>query len=347
VFDLSRKLILHFGIHKTGTTTLQEHIRRHSTAFSANGLHYAPLDKLISGGLKAHHHLAHFLALPEINDEDLNLLKSGLTAIQSTIAEEHALFISSEALYRHTIKDKASYLDGRELYLRRVANVFQNFDIMVVVVLRRPEDYIRSLYQESIFQAYKPSGKTSSFSGFRRREMGRTLRFASNLNLLKKVFSNVKVLLYEDLVAKGDICTSFYDEIGWNIENLLPVQSARISLNPIQSQIKLFINSFAYPESHKFRYLKWIKSPAVSKLIIDFYGTSNYDFWESQDALESFRREIKPEIETLRELWFPSRDIIFPEPDQRRLLPVPELNDRFKSALLHLALKPLGGRISH
>lgn len=335
---MSPKIILHVGIHKTGTTTLQEHIRRHSAAFATKGLHYAPLDQFVSGETKAHHHLAHWLAQEEISDADLSLLKKGLASIQERIPEGQATFISSEAFYRHTVKDKNSYLRGRQLYLQRVADVLQGFDVTVVVVLRKPEDYIRSLYQEAILQAHKPKEQISSFASFRRRELGRSLSYASNVGLLSRIFPNVKILLYEDLVASADICSSFYGALGISSEQAPPVQSARISLTPLQSKIKLFINSFAYSGQRKFMYLDWIRSDAVSQLIADFYGTETFDFWESQAALDAFRASVAPELESLRSTWFADRAALFSQPDKDLFKPVPELDDRFKSALLQLAL---------
>lgn len=336
---MSKNIILHVGIHKTGTTTLQEHIRRHSAAFSSKGLHYAPLDKLVSGGAKAHHHFAHFLAKDEISQAEMVFLKSGLHATMESIDDGQAIFISSEAFYRHTVKEKNSYLLGRELYLQRVAQVLEGFDVTVVVVLRRPEDYIRSLYQEAILQAHKPKEQISSFASFRRRELGRSLSYGSNVSTLKKIFPKVKVLLYEDLVGGGNICNSFFGALGVSSENAPPAQSARISLSPIQSKIKLFINSFAYAGNRKFMYLDWIRSVAVSQLITDFYGPEDYDFWESQGALDAFKNSVAPELERVRAHWFPDRKDLFSENSKKFLRPVPDLNDRFKSALLQLALQ--------
>jgi hypothetical protein len=335
---LSKNIILHVGIHKTGTTTLQEHIRRHSEEFSAQGLHYAPLDKLVSGGAKAHHHFAHFLAQDEISQADMVFLKSGLHHTMESIEDGQTMFISSEAFYRHTVKEKNSYLLGRELYLQRVAQVLEGFDVTVVVVLRRPEDYIRSLYQEAILQAHKPKEQISSFASFRRRELGRSLSFGSNVSMLKQIFPKVKVLLYEDLVGGGNICNSFFGALGFGLGNAPPAQSARISLSPLQSKIKLFFNSFAYSGNRKFIYLNWIRSAAVSQLIADFYGPEEYDFWESRGALDAFRSSVAPKLEVIRDHWFPDREGLFPENDKKFLRPVPDLNDRFKSALLQLAL---------
>jgi hypothetical protein len=337
--DLSKNIILHVGIHKTGTTALQEHIRRYSEEFSSKGLHYAPLHKLVSGGSKAHHHFAHFLAHDEIADTDLKSLKTGLYAIQNNIQVGQSTFISSEAFYRHTIKEKNNYLHGRQLYLQRVADVLSDFDVSVVVVLRRPEDYIRSLYQEAILQAHKPKEQISSFSNFRRRELGRSLRYGTNLNMLSQIFPKVKVLLYEDLLVGGNICSSFFGALGFRSESPLAAQTARISLTPLQSKIKLFINSFGYSGHLKFKYLEWIRSNAVSQLIADFYGTEEFDFWENKGALESFRSSIAPELARIKSDYFPNRDILFHGSQKDILKPVPELSDRFKAALLQLALQ--------
>lgn len=336
---MSKSIILHVGIHKTGTTTLQEHIRSHAETFAGKGLHYAPLNKLVSGGDKAHHHFAHFLAQDEISQTDMIFLKSGLHSMLESIEDGQAMFISSEALYRHTVKEKNSYLLGRELFLQRVAHVLEGFDVTVVVVLRRPEDYIRSLYQEAILQAHKPKEQISSFASFRRRELGRSLSYGSNVSLLKKIFPNVKVLLYEDLVVGGNICNSFFGALGVSSENAPPAQSARISLSPLQSKIKLFFNSFAYSGNRKFIYLNWIRSAAVSQLIADFYGPEEYDFWESRGALDAFRSSVAPELAVIRDHWFPDREGLFPENNKKFLRPVPDLNDQFKSALLQLALQ--------
>lgn len=336
---MSKKIILHVGIHKTGTTTLQEHIRENSAKFSASGLYYAPLEEIFSDRARAHHFFAHMLAQDKILDNDINLLNAFLESIPQRTQEGQATFISSEAFYRHTVKGGTNFLHGRELYLNRLAKIFVGFNVTVVVVLRRPEDYIRSYYQEAILQAYKPSERISSFASFRRREMGRSLRYGSNINLLSKIFPKIKVMLYEDLVSEGELCRNFYEALGASVDHAPPVQSARVSLSPVQSKIKLFINSIEYPRKRKFMYLKWIRSNAVSNLIEDFYGKQEFDFWESQSALDDFRKDINPELEMVRENFFPGRDVLFSYVEKMEINPVPELDDRFKSALLQLALQ--------
>lgn len=336
---MSKKIILHFGIHKTGTTTLQEHIRENSEKFSASGLYYAPLEEIFSDRLRAHHHFAHLLAQDKILDIDINLLKAFLESISQRTQEVQTTFISSEAFYRHTVRGASNFMHGREVYLNRLASIFEGFDVSVVIVLRRPEDYIRSYYQEAILQAYKPSKRISTFASFRRGEMGRSLKYGSNINLLSKIFPHTKVMLYEDLVSDGELCRSFYEALGVNVDNVPVVQSARISLSPIQSKIKLFINSIEYPKKRKFMYLKWIRSNAVSNLIEDYYGKQEFSFWESQSALDDFRKEINPELEMVREKFFPSRNLLFSHADKMEINPVPELDDCFKSALLQLALQ--------
>lgn len=336
---MSKTIILHVGIHKTGTTTLQEHIRKNSEKFSAKGLYYAPLDEVFSDRTRAHHHFAHLLSQDKILNNDINLLKAFFKSIPQRIGARQTTFISSEAFYRHTVKGNSDFLHGRELYLNRLAQFLDGFNVTVVVVLRRPEDYIRSYYQEAILQAYKPNERISSFASFRLKEMSRSLRYGSNINLFAKIFPKIKVLLYEDLVSDGDLCNNFYGALGIRVDNEARVQSARVSLCPIQSKIKLFISSVEYPKKRKFIYLKWIRSSAVSKLIEDFYGGEEFDFWESQAALDDFRQNVNPELDMIRKQWFPDREFLFSSVDKVKINPVPELDDRFKSALLQLAFE--------
>ena len=336
---MSKKIILHVGTHKTGTTTLQEYIRDNAANFSANGLYYAPLEEVFSDRVRAHHHFAHLLAQDKIPDKDIDLLKAFFDLIQQRTEEGQTTFISSEAFYRHTVKGNSNFLHGRELYLNRLAQILDGFNVSPVVVLRRPEDYIRSYYQEAILQAYKPNERVSSFVSFRCKEMSRSLRYGSNVDLLSKIFPKIKVMLYEDLVSDGELCRSFYGALGFSVDHAPLVQSARTSLSPIQSKIKLFINSIEYPRKRKFIYLKWIRSNAVTKLIEDFYGTQEFDFWESQAALDDFRKDISPELEMIRKKYFPDRQFLFSNISKVKINPVPELDDRFKSALLQLAFQ--------
>src|SRR5687768_9656163 len=188
------RLILHAGWHKTATSAIQLYAYRNREELRRRGIWYPELGR---DAEKAHHQFAHAVAnaSKHMKLEDARALARQWA--QAAAASGETVFMSAEPICRHV--DRASSGDWMALrrnYLHRLAEVLAGFEVRVVLVLRRQDDFIRSLFQDSVNKGSRYGALP--FLEFRARIQTQT-RFLDNLAVFEDVFSKVTVLVYEDL----------------------------------------------------------------------------------------------------------------------------------------------------
>ncbi len=146
----SRPVVLHVGMHKTGTTSVQTMIARNREHFTAEGLYYPEAGQVGVGD--GQHNLAW-----ELNGDERFDPEAGSLADLSDELREHqpsAVLISSEDLeYLHDKPD-------RLLMLRDLLGDL-GYSARVVITLREPSEYLESLYYELVHQ-----GRAGEFDTF-------------------------------------------------------------------------------------------------------------------------------------------------------------------------------------
>lgn len=133
------KIILHIGINKTGTTSLQHFFSQNRQALIKNGLLYP------ATGIHdhAHHHFSRILGF----DPRRKLLG---------VIDEPSLAEMRNNLFTEVVKSNAGKVLISSEYLmipgkvRRVRNFFDDFEVKVIVYLRRHDFWLESAYTEAI-----------------------------------------------------------------------------------------------------------------------------------------------------------------------------------------------------
>jgi hypothetical protein len=128
--------VLHIGTHKTGSTSLQTMIAHNLRWFGDQGLYYPSTGR---GPGDGHHNLAW-----ELNGDERYDPAAGSTAdlvVELDQVQARSVLLSSEDF---------EYLYRRPAKLARLCQELEQlgFTIRVLVVLRRPPDYVESLYSE-------------------------------------------------------------------------------------------------------------------------------------------------------------------------------------------------------
>ena len=334
------KLILHAGTHKTGTTAIQAFAARHRDALAARGVLYPDLAPLGRVHRYPQHVFAHALA-----DKDAALTADGAARLAGLWAEAAArdgrtVLISAEPLYRHRLRAAAGGQDAgwrasRGRYLDRLAAALAPFEVEVVLVFRRPDDYARSLFQENARLTSRRAW--DSFPAFRAHAEGGSLRYAQNAELFAERFGRVRGLIYEDLPRGDGFCPAFFAALGLDVGGLAPVGVVRESLDPAETLVKLALDRRFGGAKRNVALRKFVKSPAVAALLAERLGPGPFGFWESAEARAAFLATHAAEMEQLRTQFFPDRATLFPPPGDDLPPSVPPLDAALQALLARRA----------
>lgn len=201
------RLILHAGTHKTGTSTLQAMLDEHRETLSEHGLVYPDSTPWFEGTHRAHHPLAHAFAS---GADSVDAARRMLRHVRTRSEEGDVILLSAEPVYRHVLPHGPGGWWGRhEAYLRRLADglVACDFCVEVVVVFRRRDAFIESLYHERAAQGF---GR--DFATLLHRS-DRLLDYDRQLKLFRAAFPRVRTYQYEMLAAE-DLVPAFLDRLG-------------------------------------------------------------------------------------------------------------------------------------
>ena len=312
-----RKLILHAGTHKTGTTAIQSFARENSKSFLSQGIlypDYAPFNVKFKDG---HHDFAHSLAestsTPMTFEQGMEIPR-----IWFDKASEYscATLISAEAVWRHKVGSK-DYKNSRRKYLTLVRQALQDFDVEVIIVFRRPDDYIRSLYQETITKQTK---RLAAFPVWREATEPKRLGYFENFCLFREIFSSARCLLYEDLISGDGLLKNFFRELGVNTQGMVGPGFVRRSLKAHETVIKNFANPYLKTNAKGKEFVRWLQSENVSNTIKNLMGGDRFDLWETYEARAGFIEGRRDDIARLGELCLSGRERVFPELSKTEML---------------------------
>ena len=191
------KIYLHIGIHKTGSTTLQHFLDVNREVFNKKGFFY-PDSKTDFAG---HHNL--FWEFIEKN----RFYENGITWAdlfdQIDNLESNAMILSSENFCRLT-PDRISWIREK----------FSNFDVKVIIYLRRQDKLIHSNYAHEV----KVGKEVPEFETYLKERVDtQEFNFMSILSPWKEVFGedNIVVRPFEvKQLFKEDLIEDFLNIIG-------------------------------------------------------------------------------------------------------------------------------------
>ncbi len=305
------RLIFHAGLPKTGTTAVQAFAARHREALKDRGFIYPTFEPISSKYMEAHHHLAHAVAdsshqlsLAEVSD----LLASWN---QAASFKDDTILLSAESVWRHIDSTiQVGWIAQRQAFLERLAEQLQDFEVKMVIVLRRQDTFTQSLFMEHVMKGTKLG--TQSFAQFRLKERETTLRFWENLRLFSSVFSNVAVMTYDDLSKDKNLCHNFFKAIGVSTEGLEDVGVVRKSLSVEETLIKIYLNRFLKEKKQNKKLMAWLRSDTI-KALAKQYLSDNEDLWESYAVRKAFLDSFSEENALICSKYFPDKKQLFPD----------------------------------
>lgn len=180
-----KKLFLHIGFNKTGSTSLQQNLAANSDALARQGILY-PHDPQ-APYMQRWQHVPLAAAMPGryvhwLSQKKRKTLDRAYEALFDEIsgAAQDRLVISSESF---------GGIDMGAKKIRWLRNQFSDYDTCVIAYIRRQDSYFLSTYQESI-----KAGGTEPFE-FDSHTTAKGLHFAQRLAPWRQVFGADKVIV--------------------------------------------------------------------------------------------------------------------------------------------------------
>ncbi|MBN8994599.1 MAG: hypothetical protein J0H94_05205 [Rhizobiales bacterium] len=212
-----RRLFVHAGTHKTGTTSIQKVLADNRDWLAERGLVYAR-----GGGRYGNKHAHHGFAQALIGD-DAGKLRAAREFVRAMAREgkpSDTLLISAEPIYRHIDRGRdrdfygyqaPDYWVRRRAYLHRLAEMLRDFDVTIILFLRDKDAFAQSLYREVTTQGDWAGDFPDFLKAF-----APWFEYERQIGLFEEAFGQVVVRDYDASLARGVIRT-FFETIGFPV----------------------------------------------------------------------------------------------------------------------------------
>lgn len=206
--DLVMKLILHIGTHKTATTTIQKVLAKNRENLIKQGIWYPAYSDVLRNMAEHYAHLELAKGLMsgsnEFTPEKVKKFFDRLQKKAKKWPDMRAVLISAEPFYRGRLPGDGRYWERQDQYIQRVKETVPFDDIEVVLVLRRQDDYLESLYNEHVKATRYKRDIWRFLDDYRSR-----FEYAQQIKAWSKYFPVIQVHTFEDLVKAGDVTSEF------------------------------------------------------------------------------------------------------------------------------------------
>lgn len=307
-------LYIHAGAHKTGTTAIQAFLSKNARRIEPMGIHYPVLcHPKRARTTNSHNPFFHYFAKDET---DFRLEKS-LRVLSEDImqAPSNTSLVSAESIWRHTANSNSStsserWKKGREQYLRRVRNWIDKnlpgFEIHVFVTLRAQSKFAESDYLENILKRSKSS--RLDFENFREVLSCRHLQYFHNLEIMERVFHNVHVSTYDELVSNGNFYRDSLATFGLDVSGLPDPGIVRKSFTRRQAKIKRSLAPLMVSPTIN----NWTNN--MLKGLIGGGANPNDEAWpwRSEQEKRDWQERFTEENEKIRARYRPDLSVLFP-----------------------------------
>ena len=336
------RLFLHAGFHKTGTSAIQQFAARNRRRLKSGGVLYPRLWPATFRPVHAHHFLAHAVA----GDERFVTLEQARSLVSRwrrwAGQSGGQVLLSSEAVCRHQLGQADDRIDRQRAYLERLANVLEGFEVEPVLVVRRQDEFVRSLYQEHVAAGLSDSARRT-FPDFVEELGTRKIRFLERLELFRSVFGRVRVLVYEEL-ASGDLARSFFEALdvpGLGGGRFRPV---RTSLTVGETLVKQRINRWIASRNQNRLVLLWLRSRTVRRIIARELGAC-HTLWPDAHTRRIFVEQFDEENATIAAEFLSQDGLLFPPLTPGSALVAPPPAESAVDAVVEEAVKATRWRV--
>jgi len=238
-----RKLIIHVGTPKTGTTSLQTYLNKKQRKLRGKGILYPHnLDKLQNSSAPKHQWFEKNLLTTHIE----NFLENFKNILSQVKQDTHTIILSSEGVYNY-------WWDFPDASKDMLQTLSRCFDVEIWVWFREPIAFIESYYKQCIRNPQVESnscyGKDLSLS-----EMLDIKWFSQHLNYQGFV-SECQLLFGKNNVSvfeyKGDVVQKVIQKLGLETPHDNPTPRQNKSLNSATIKLLRTINHYDMKAKNK------------------------------------------------------------------------------------------------
>jgi len=285
----AKKLILHLGAHKTGTSSIQNHLTANRTWLLKRGFYYPQLRNCGD----SHNQFAHKLALAQGAE-----LQTLYREIRSASEQADTLILSAEEFSVRIEGNRgwegfqsADYWQLRKQYLLKLKELVRDFDTVdLYLSYRNHEEYAAALYATNVLS----DRFRWSFEDFIT-QCSPIFDYRQQLEMIRSIFDNVNVISFGQL--KSNLVPSFYQ---W-VSIPFPPNSGLHTKQTPDSRLILWLNQSkieGVDSREQERRTNFCFSQEAQNLFTD----QNKTFWASADVQKFFVKQCtSPEAL----FWFP------------------------------------------
>jgi hypothetical protein len=260
------ELLLHIGTHKTGTTSIQRFCGNNRDALREHGVWYPSASVGPFPKHYAHHRIAHAIAG---NDDkfDVSSAREFFAAVEKNMKAGERALLSAEPLYRHMLPDPARASSGKpneaerreqfQRYAQVVRDCLSDFDVTVMVMLRRQDLFVESLYAEQVLAtAYeRPIERFMQ-------ERDHLLNYAERLDIWAEAFGaeRISVRTFEPATFVHPIERTFVEWLGLDWDESFAIGSKH-NVTPSRTfvEFKRMMNTTGHGGDVNTVYRKWVE----------------------------------------------------------------------------------------
>ena len=296
VCDSTMKLHIHIGSHKTGTTSIQQYLKRQRPDLIASNWIY-PSSACMNGN--AHHPLAYLLRLPDSKSKFSRLQELlGDIVNEANFHGVENIILSSEVFFS---------LSTDQIY--QLKSLLVNHEVIVYAYLRRQDEFFHSFYMQCIKQsAIRFSDTAAVCKGFNcPMEIG---DYASKLQLWSSVFGGDSVIarIYKKSLLSEGIIRDFVITLGIETTSLIPSRRLNRSIETELIEYLRINNSLSLPEETHSFILKSLNTLSAEHEAQALFLNRPY---LSPDQAESMMNYYMQSNEILHEKYFPQLSELF------------------------------------
>lgn len=190
---MTQKLYLHIGAHKTASSFVQTLLRENNRALLGQGLKVVPRHKLMKSNF--------YKELSFVNknqrEGDAEKAKKGIIELLPVRKDRNCLFTSEDLFSSLRVSD---FYQNIKSSLRFLGDLVDDYEVHVILYIRRQADYVESKYTQFIH-----IGRSVSFSEFLGGEIPRYLDWGVVADDIAEVVGrdNVHIKPYESIKKLG------------------------------------------------------------------------------------------------------------------------------------------------
>ena len=252
-----KKVILHVGTHKTGTSAIQQFLSKNRRILPAQGFHYP----LVHGkfGRVVRTRNAHFLVMyaravikgEQLSEDDTSTILTSLKKLSDLAETGDTIILSDERLWA----EGGHYVELWP-FIKDVLEEAGIECIEIVVYLRRQDEFIASLWNQSVKSQVRTTASLQEYSEISKKQ--KYMDYDARLRELEAVFGkeHITVRVYErDRLKDRDVRFDFCDLVGIKVDDSFVIDKSNVNsgLNSNLVEIKRQANlTGSYCETNNF-----------------------------------------------------------------------------------------------